>query len=136
MAVLCDPQTSGGLICAIPPERAEDFERAFKRETGARCRAHRSHRRRCDVHDIVRELTEDPSPARAGSGKVRVGSCRVPAEFGSSSSQVRVKFGSGSGKPRDSPVGETQSYIVSIESHALWAKRKAASSSISHMPCS
>ncbi len=34
MAVLCDPQTSGGLICAIPPERAEDFERAFKRETG------------------------------------------------------------------------------------------------------
>lgn len=34
MAVLCDPQTSGGLICAIPPERAEDFERAFERETG------------------------------------------------------------------------------------------------------
>lgn len=34
MAVICDPQTSGGLIVAVSPERAETFERAFEREAG------------------------------------------------------------------------------------------------------
>ena len=34
MAVLCDPQTSGGILCSIPPERAADFEAAFLREAG------------------------------------------------------------------------------------------------------
>lgn len=34
MAVICDPQTSGGLLVAIPPERTHDFEEAFQREAG------------------------------------------------------------------------------------------------------
>lgn len=34
MAILCDPQTSGGLICAIPPDQAETFEREFERRSG------------------------------------------------------------------------------------------------------
>ena len=34
MAVLCDPQTSGGLLVAVPPENAAVFEAAFEREAG------------------------------------------------------------------------------------------------------
>lgn len=34
MAVICDPQTSGGILAAIPPERTADFERAFEQRTG------------------------------------------------------------------------------------------------------
>ncbi len=33
-AVLCDPQTSGGLLCAIPVERASEFEREFETRCG------------------------------------------------------------------------------------------------------
>ncbi len=34
MALLCDPQTSGGLLVAVGPERAEAFERAFEAAAG------------------------------------------------------------------------------------------------------
>ena len=34
LGVICDPQTSGGLLCAIAPDRAADFEAAFLREKG------------------------------------------------------------------------------------------------------
>ncbi len=34
MAVICDPQTSGGILAAVPPERAAEFEAAFARESG------------------------------------------------------------------------------------------------------
>lgn len=34
MAVICDPQTSGGILAAVAPERADAFEQAFQRETG------------------------------------------------------------------------------------------------------
>ena len=34
MGVLCDPQTSGGLLVAIPPEREDDFAREFEARTG------------------------------------------------------------------------------------------------------
>lgn len=34
MGVLCDPQTSGGLLVAVDPEQAEAFEAAFEAETG------------------------------------------------------------------------------------------------------
>lgn len=33
-AVLCDPQTSGGMLCAIPADRASDFEREFEARRG------------------------------------------------------------------------------------------------------
>ena len=33
-AVLCDPQTSGGMLCAIPADRAADFEREFEARRG------------------------------------------------------------------------------------------------------
>ena len=31
MGVICDPQTSGGILAAIPPDQAEVFEREFER---------------------------------------------------------------------------------------------------------
>ena len=31
MGVLCDPQTSGGLLVAIPPEQAQKFEAEFQK---------------------------------------------------------------------------------------------------------
>ena len=34
MGVLCDPQTSGGLLVAIPPEYAETFVEAFEQRAG------------------------------------------------------------------------------------------------------
>ncbi len=34
MGVLCDPQTSGGLLVAIAPERADEFAAEFKQRTG------------------------------------------------------------------------------------------------------
>ena len=34
MAILCDPQTSGGLLVVIPPEHANAFAKAFEKETG------------------------------------------------------------------------------------------------------
>ena len=34
MGVMCDPQTSGGLLVAIPPENTEVFEQAFLRRSG------------------------------------------------------------------------------------------------------
>ena len=34
LAVLCDPQTSGGLIVAVAPEEADAFAQAFEAETG------------------------------------------------------------------------------------------------------
>lgn len=34
MAVVCDPQTSGGLLVALPPDAATAFEDAFEREAG------------------------------------------------------------------------------------------------------
>jgi selenide,water dikinase len=34
MGVLCDPQTSGGLLVAIPPEQADTFTREFESRTG------------------------------------------------------------------------------------------------------
>ena len=36
MGVVCDPQTSGGLLVALSPDDAETFERAFFREAGRR----------------------------------------------------------------------------------------------------
>ena len=34
LGVLCDPQTSGGILAAIPADRADDFERAFQAAAG------------------------------------------------------------------------------------------------------
>lgn len=34
MGVICDPQTSGGLLVAVAPEHAATFEAAFQREAG------------------------------------------------------------------------------------------------------
>ena len=34
MGVICDPQTSGGILAAIPPDQAEVFEREFERRAG------------------------------------------------------------------------------------------------------
>lgn len=34
MAVLCDPQTSGGILAAIPPEQADAFSREFEQRAG------------------------------------------------------------------------------------------------------
>jgi len=34
MGVICDPQTSGGLLVAIPANRADDFATAFERRAG------------------------------------------------------------------------------------------------------
>lgn len=34
LAVMCDPQTSGGLLAAVPSDAAEAFERAFERRCG------------------------------------------------------------------------------------------------------
>ena len=34
MGVICDPQTSGGLLVAIPPARAEDFCQGFEQRLG------------------------------------------------------------------------------------------------------
>lgn len=36
MGVLCDPQTSGGLLVAVAPDRAETFERTYERLAGKR----------------------------------------------------------------------------------------------------
>lgn len=36
MGVICDPQTSGGLLVAIAPDEAETFEREFERRAGRR----------------------------------------------------------------------------------------------------
>ena len=36
LAVLCDPQTSGGILAAIPPDRVQDFERSFEEHAGHR----------------------------------------------------------------------------------------------------
>lgn len=34
LAVICDPQTSGGILAAIPPEAASTFERVFREHAG------------------------------------------------------------------------------------------------------
>lgn len=34
MAIICDPQTSGGLLVAVPPENAALFEQTFEARTG------------------------------------------------------------------------------------------------------
>lgn len=34
LAVLCDPQTSGGLLVAVPPKNTEAFEQVFQERTG------------------------------------------------------------------------------------------------------
>ena len=34
MGVICDPQTSGGILAAIPPDDAATFEREYERRAG------------------------------------------------------------------------------------------------------
>ncbi len=35
LSVVCDPQTSGGILAAVHPDRAHDFEQAFAEKTGS-----------------------------------------------------------------------------------------------------
>lgn len=49
MAIICDPQTSGGMLVAIPPERCGDFEEAYAK--------------RCDGQVLARVGTVTEGPA-------------------------------------------------------------------------
>lgn len=48
MALLCDPQTSGGLLVAIPPENAARFEEEFQTRAGRSA-------------SLIGEITEEPT---------------------------------------------------------------------------
>ena len=67
MGVLCDPQTSGGLLVAIPPENASRFEAECERRQGrkpSQYRGVRSRSSRQDLRELVSAKADDLQRAR------------------------------------------------------------------------
>ncbi len=52
--LLCDPQTAGGLLLSVDPDRADDLRRETRRRRDPRLRPNRRNDRRCGLPGICR----------------------------------------------------------------------------------